>query len=63
MKTRDQKRIRENLAKTLEADAAHDAKMEVIAKRGGKTLKAMRAMEMRNKDAFITENVREGDYT
>ena len=62
MNSRDSKRIADKLAKVRAADAAHDAKMAVIAKRGGKTLDRMRMMTMANKDRFIGAHVVSGEY-
>lgn len=41
------------LTKTHQNDDDHDKLMTEIAKRGGKTLKQLRAMRMEDKDAFI----------
>lgn len=51
---------RKALAKTRKNDEQHDAKMSIIANRGGITLDELMAMSMHDKGVFITKFG--GDY-
>lgn len=52
-----EKNRKERLRSVRDADADHDAMMESIVSIGGKTLKQVRSMSMKKKDAFISKCV------
>lgn len=60
--SRTKREYKQRLQALREADTKHTAIMEVIAARGGKTLKEVRALYKLDKDAFIVHYSRPGDF-